>query len=250
MNQSPVISIVTVTYNADQLLERTLKSVFDQTYKAIEYIIVDGASTDKTMEIVARNRNRFATVISERDKGIYDAMNKGLNEATGEYLLFLNAGDELFDTSTLEKVFSSAQAADVYYGNTMIVDEKGNELGSRRLAPPENLNWKSLQFGMCVSHQSFIAKRSLAGEYNLDYRISADIDWTIRVLKQAKSSVHTGQFISRFLEGGTSAQRRKLGLKERWSIMVVHYGFIRTCFNHALILVRFVWHKISRKSMT
>ena len=250
MKQSPIISIVTVTFNADQLLERTLKSVFDQTYKAIEYIVVDGASTDKTMEIVARHRSHFATVISEKDKGIYDAMNKGLRHATGDYVLFLNAGDELFEVNTLEKVFADFDGADAYYGQTMIVDEKGNELGSRRLTPPTNLNWKSLQFGMCVSHQSFIAKRSIACEYNLNYKISADIDWTIRVLKQANRTVHTGLFISRFLEGGTSAKRRKLGLKERWTIMVDHYGFFRTCFNHALILFRFIWHKVSRRSMT
>lgn len=250
MNQLPVISIITVTFNAEKLLERTVQSVFGQTYEAIEYIIVDGASRDNTMKIVERHRSRFASVISEKDQGIYDAMNKGLQLATGDYILFLNAGDELYDADTLRKVFASADGADAYYGNTMIVDEQGHELGARRLSPPDNMDWKSLQFGMCVSHQSFIAKRTLAGSYNLKYKISGDIDWTIRVLKRSKHTVHTGLYISRFLEGGTSATRRKLGLEERWQIMVDHYGFVRTCWNHLLIAIRFVWHKISRRSMT
>lgn len=250
MKQTPVISIVTVTYNAEKLLPRTLESVFRQSYKSIEYVLVDGASTDGTLQIVETHRSRFAKVISEKDKGIYDAMNKGLRLATGDYVLFLNAGDELYDDQTLEKVFSSASDADAYYGDTMIVDDSGRELGGRRLSPPVNMTWKSLQFGMCVSHQSFIAKRSLAGEYDLKYKISGDIDWTIRVLKQSRNAVHAGIFISRFLEGGTSAQRRKEGLKERWDVMVDHYGFFRTCFNHALIAFRFIWHRISRRSMT
>lgn len=250
MNTQPVITIVTVTYNAGSLVERTLQSVFAQDYHAIEYVIVDGGSTDNTLQVITRHRERFAVVLTEPDNGIYDAMNKGLRLATGEYILFLNAGDELYDSQTLSHAISNAPGADVYYGNTAVVDEAGKVLGDRRLAPPENLNWKSLQFGMCVSHQSIIARRSLCSPYDLSFRISADIDWTIKLLRNAKKVVNVHAYISRFLHGGASAKRRRQGLKERWIILVRHYGLARTIFNHGLILLRFLWHRITRRSMT
>lgn len=93
----PKFSIITVTYNAENVLEDTIQSVITQTYKNVEYIIVDGKSTDKTMEIVGRYKEHIHTVVSERDKGLYDAMNKGIALATGDYVCFLNAGDELHE---------------------------------------------------------------------------------------------------------------------------------------------------------
>ena len=97
----PKFSIITVTYNAGALIEDTIQSVITQTYKNIEYIIVDGASTDKTMSIVTRYREHIHTVVSEPDHGLYDAMNKGIRLATGDYVCFLNAGDELHEDDTL-----------------------------------------------------------------------------------------------------------------------------------------------------
>jgi glycosyltransferase involved in cell wall biosynthesis len=250
MSVKPKISIITVVFNSKPLLEGTIKSVLEQTYPFIEYIVIDGASTDGTQEIIASYKPKLAFVSSEKDTGIYDAMNKGLKRATGEYVLFLNAGDVLNDANVLEQVFSSATDADVYYGNTSIIDSKGNVLGDRRLAPPPQLTWKSLRFGMCVSHQSFIAKRVLAEPYDLQYKLSSDIDWVIRVLKKAHSIVNVNLTISRFLEGGTSSKRRKKALVERFKLMIVHYGFLPTLFNHLYILMRYPVHKLTRKSMS
>ena len=244
------ITIITVVYNAKSLIEQTIKSVLGQTYPFIEYIIIDGASTDGTLNIVEQYRSSLAVIHSEKDHGIYDAMNKGLKKATGENVLFLNAGDLLMDAETLTTIFSSQPGADVYYGSTEIISADGNTIGERRLKPPVKLNWKSLRFGMCVSHQSFIAKRSLCELYDLQYKVSADIDWVIRILKKADTVVNVHQTISKFLEGGLSSKRRRIALTERFKIMVTHYGFIASVLNHLYILMRFPIHKLIKKSMS
>ncbi len=250
MPSRPKISIITVVYNGQQLIERTVKSVFNQTYTNTEYLIIDGASKDNTLSVIKPYNSRITKIVSEKDKGIYDAMNKGLQLATGDYVLFLNAGDELFSSSTLEEVFNTQNNADAYYGNTAVTNESGEQLGDRRLAPPEQLTWKSLKHGMCVSHQSFIAKRTLCSNYNPEYQISADFDWVINVLKKSKNVVNTHTYISKFLEGGASKQRQIQGLKERFKIMANQYGFIPTFWNHLYILLRYPIHKFTRKSMT
>ena len=245
MQSKPKISIITVVFNSKTLIEGTIKSVLEQTFSSVEYIIIDGGSTDGTLAIIESYQSKLAFVLSEKDKGIYDAMNKGLMKATGKYVLFLNSGDLLFDSTVLEKVFSDNSNADVYYGNTKIIDLRGNILGDRRLKPPAQLTWKSLRFGMCVSHQSFIAKRSLCEPYHLKYKLSADIDWVIRALKKAKTIVNVNATISKFLEEGASAQGRRLALKERYQIMVEHYGAVSTVFNHLYITFRFLFQRIS-----
>lgn len=250
MQFTPKISIITVVYNGKQLIERTIKSVLSQTYSNIEYIVIDGASVDGTLEIAEKYQHQIALLLSGKDSGIYDAMNKGLKNATGDYVLFLNAGDELYSDDTLKNIFLLSADADVYYGNTAIVDTAGKELGDRRLTPPENLDWKSLKFGMCVSHQSFIAKRSICDLYNLDYKISSDIDWVINVLKRSNKIINTKSYISKFLEGGTSNERRGKALRERFAIMSKQYGFFQTIINHVYILFRYPFHKATKKSMT
>jgi glycosyltransferase involved in cell wall biosynthesis len=250
MATSPKISIVTVVYNGSVLIERTIKSVVSQTYHNIEYIIIDGASKDDTIDIIKKYESKIAVIKSEKDHGIYDAMNKGLTIASGDYILFLNAGDELFSIDTISKIIAIADNADVFYGNTIVLDAKGNELGDRRLKPPLHLNWKSLKYGMCVSHQSFIAKKSLCEFYDLNYSISADIDWVISILKKSHIIINTHSYISKFLEGGTSNKNRTKALKQRLVIMIKHYGFFQTILNHLYITIRYVRHRFTRKSMT
>lgn len=246
----PKISIITVVYNAEHLIEKTILSVINQSFTNIEFIVIDGNSSDNTINIIKKHNSKISKFISEKDNGIYDAMNKGLKLANAEYVLFLNAGDELYDPKTLESIFSKNANADIYYGNTAIINKNGDILSDRRLKPPTNLSWKSLKFGMCVSHQSFIPKRLLCDFYNSQYKIAADIDWVINVLKQADSIVYTHDYISKFLEGGTSNKKRKSALIERFSIMVKHYGFFQTLLNHIYILIRFPFHLITKKGMT
>lgn len=241
----PTVSIITVCYNAERYIEQTIRSVLDQSYPWVEYIIVDGASTDHTLEIIAGFEDRIARIVSEKDEGLYDAMNKGLDLATGEYVLFLNADDRLYGNDTLQAALSCCQDPDALYGEALLIDQEGKSLGLRSEKTPhktpKRLTWKSLRDGMTVSHQAFIVRRSLAVRYDLRYRICADIDWMIRCLKQCRTTCHTGIIISCFRIGGTSTRQRKAGWKERYRILKHHYGFVPNLMHHGYIAFRYVF---------
>lgn len=241
MNSQPTVSIITVVYNAANDLKKTIQSIAVQSYKNIEYIIIDGASTDYTIDVIKANGNVVTKWISEKDNGIYDAMNKGIKLASGDYLWFMNAGDEIAEADTLSQVFSLEHNADVYYGDTTMIDENGNKIGNRRLQPPKNLNWRSFKKGMLVSHQSFIVKRRIVDLYNLKYNFSADFEWCLTALKRAQRVVNTQLTLSLFLDGGVTKQNIKAGLKERFKIMSQYYGIIPTLYEHFFIALKFFW---------
>ena len=160
----PEISIITVTYNAEAVLEDTIQSVISQTYHHVEYILVDGASKDGTLSIIDRYRDRITRIVSEPDKGLYDAMNKGIRLATGDYLCFLNAGDSFHEDDTLQQMvrsISGNELPDVLYGETELVDKEGHFIRMRRLAAPEVLTWRSFKQGMLVCHQPSLPKLPL-----------------------------------------------------------------------------------------
>lgn len=240
----PVISVITVCFNAEKHIAQTIESVLRQTYPAIEYIIIDGASTDGTLRIIEKYKDRMAVIVSEKDKGLYDAMNKGLQAATGDYALFLNADDVLYAEDTLEMALQSCSGADVIYGEAMLIDEAGREIGLRSEKTPqkvpEKLNWKSLRYGMVVSHQAFIVRRELAPLYDLRYKICADIDWMITCLKNASHICHSHEVISKFRVGGASRQQQKRAWKERFYILQKHYGMVNNFFNHIYVSVRYL----------
>ncbi|MDR3119544.1 MAG: glycosyltransferase [Mediterranea sp.] len=238
---NPKFSIITVTRNAGKALEETIQSVITQTYHNIEYIIVDGDSTDMTPGIIAKYRPYIHTLVSEPDKGIYDAMNKGLALATGDYLCFLNAGDSLYEDDTLASAVQSIHAKelpDVIYGETALVDGKRHFLRMRRLSAPEKLTWKSFKQGMLVCHQAFFAKRSLAEPYDLRYRFSSDFDWCIRIMKKSGTFHNTRLTLIDYLEEGITTANRKASLKERYHIMVKHYGWFSTAYHHLWFVLR------------
>ena len=240
------VSIITATYNSAATLRDTLDSVLAQTYQDIEYIIVDGLSADGTQEIVKAYEPRFGgrlRLVSEKDKGLYDAMNKGLRKATGDYVWFLNAGDTLYTADTLQTIVSklkkSSALPDVLYGETQIVDAQSRALGMRRLKAPRKLTWKSFRMGMLVCHQSFVMKRELAPEYDTSYRLVADYEWCIRCLKRAKRIKHTHLILSNYLEEGLSTANRKASLKERYAVMCRYYGKVTTVLLHGWFAMRF-----------
>src|SRR5690606_12018670 len=140
---NPKISIITVVYNNVRDIEYTIRSVISQTYPNIEYIVIDGASTDGTLDVINNYRDRINVVISEKDRGIYDAMNKGLATASGDYVLFLNSGDELFDDNSIQNVVEEGKGADIIYGETKLVNEERHIIGDRRHRVPVNFDWKS-----------------------------------------------------------------------------------------------------------
>lgn len=231
----PLLSVITVVYNNVRDIERTILSVLTQTYLNIEYIVIDGQSTDGTLKIINRYRNLIQKVVSEKDEGIYDAMNKGLAAATGDYVIFMNSGDEFFDNYTVEKVFAAAPDADIYYGETEMINEEGESLGQRRHQAPESFDWRGFKYGMSISHQAIYIRRSLAEWYDRKYKLSADIDWIIRAAKKARKIVNVHQYVARYLVGGMSKAKHRESLAERFDIMRKYYGLVPTLFNHLVI---------------
>jgi len=236
------ISVITVVYNGAKYLQGTIDSIRGQDYKNVEYIVIDGGSSDGTLEIIEANARFISYWSSEPDTGIYDAMNKGIKAASGEYVLFINAGDSLYEADTLSRAMLLAPEADIIVGKTMLVDAHGNTLGERRLKPPLKLNWRSFSKGMLVSHQAFIARKSVTALFDLSYRVSSDIDWCIRVMKASTHIENIGTFIARYLVGGLSRQQTLLAWKERFFIMVKHYGLIKALTSHVLIIFRFTFY--------
>lgn len=246
----PKISIITVVRNAPAELEYTLGNLTDLDYPPhlLELIVIDGASTDSTPQVIERHSARISYSVSEPDSGLYDAMNKGIEAATGQYLWFINAGDAVYCRSALRMIFPPSADlcddsqgdspavpchADVYYGETVVVNPQGDLLGLRKKPLPRSLTWRSLRRGMVVCHQSIIVRRSIAPRYDIArYGLAADVEWVIEVLKRADGICNTNMIMSMFCTGGVSTRRRRASLRERWTIMCHHYGFFATAAAH------------------
>ena len=249
MGKEAVISIITVVYNARKDLEDTIRNVAAQTYPHIEYIVVDGGSTDGTLDIIAAHEQHISRHISEPDKGLYDAMNKGIQLATGDFTWFMNAGDFIEQPDTLQQIADRFNwQHDIYYGETHLINEDGailgkrSELTTRKL--PRQLSWKSFRHGQVVSHQATIVRRNLAAAYNLNYPCGADIDWQIRMCQQAGSIANTELVLCRFLVGGASSQRRRSCWQERFAIFRHYYGLSAALIWHVYFVLRAVKFKL------
>lgn len=249
-------TIVTCTFNAEHELQRTLDSVFHQSYADVEHLILDGLSHDRSVEMAQTYKQRSdeartgheVVVCSERDSGLYDAMNKGIAKATGDYIVFLNAGDTFPSEATLEHIAHSIGDGEalpgVIYGDTDIVNDEGRFLRHRRLQPPTKLTWRSFRNGMLVCHQAFYALTTLAKDnpYNLNYRFSADVDWCIRVMKEAERRhlmlKNVDEVVVNYLDGGMTEKNHRASLRERFSVMRRHYGLPLTLIMHVWFAVR------------
>ena len=263
------ISIITVTFNAGKTVERTLRSVASQRFEdsvgeytaeysqgreyEVEHWVVDGASGDNTMEVVCR----YAQVkwVCEPDNGIYDAMNKGLRLATGDYIVFLNAGDALHDTDSLRNVFAAAREAQaagqplpaVIYGQTEWVDEDERFIDMRNHWAPDRLTSRSFLKGMLVCHQAFYARTDLAREtdYDLRWRFSADYDWCIRLMRTAERRhlpmVNTNYILASYLAEGMTTHNHTASLRERLRIMAHHYGWLAAFWQHVMLVLKNMW---------
>jgi len=248
----PLFSIITVVFNGEKLLPGTAESVSQQTFGNCEYLIIDGASKDGTIDFIRELETSMPNLrwISEKDHGLYDAMNKGLRLAKGDFVLFLNAGDHLHAPETLEKLAALVTPeTGVLYGETQLVDENRqnagsmSELSTRKL--PQQLSWKDYHGGMLVVHQSFVARRSLAPEYRTD-NLCADFDWCIEILKKSRENRYAGIIISNYLMGGMSKQRHQQSLIDRFKIMEKHFGLLPTVGSHVKIVFRAIKHYLMR----
>jgi len=245
---TPTLSVITIVHNNVRDIERTMLSVIGQTYARIEYIVVDGLSNDGTLGVIHKYRDRISNLISEKDEGIYDAMNKGLAAATGDYVIFMNSGDEFYDKATVSKVFATAPDADIYYGETEMINDELVSLGRRRHKAPDQFTWRSFKLGMSVSHQAIYIRHILTQPYDRRYQLSADIDWIIRAAKKANKIVRVDGYVAKYLVGGMSKTKQRQSLAERFDIMKRYYGLVPTVLNHVIIAFNLAWHKLWNKT--
>lgn len=245
---SPLISIITITYNAESEIRPTLESLNRQTFRNFEHLVIDGASSDNTLSIV-KEMSPDSIVISEPDKGLYDAMNKGLRAAKGEYVLFLNAGDSLHSPDILRR-YADQRGANIIYGDTIIVDSERNFIKPRHLSAPKKLTFKSFSKGMLVCHQAFMVRRNISPEYDLQYRFSADYEWTLKCLRSSDPTHNANieAIAIDYLSDGLTDKNHKASLKERYRIMCRYYGTVPTILRHIGFAVRSILRKFHHHS--
>lgn len=212
----PLISIITVVYNGEKYLEETIQSVINQTYDNVEYIIIDGGSTDGTVDIIKKYEDKIDYWVSERDNGIYDAMNKGIDAASGVWLNFMNAGDWFFKKDVLENIFAKTnyQNVDILYG-----DHEVRYPNRKRIAKAGNMQdiWKGSRF----SHQSVFISSKLhkANKFNLSNRIGADFEFFYKAYKNNKNFKYIDVIISSISSGGVSDIKRVDSIVGWWNIV-------------------------------
>lgn len=197
----PRVSVITVVFNARALLEQTIHAIDRLNYPDIEHVIVDGGSTDGTVDLLSMKRNVATVSISEGDNGIYHAMNKGIQMSTGDYLWFINAGDAPASPDVLEAL-TRIDNVDVLYGDTNLIGS--NQHLVKLAQAPSSLSWQTMAKGMYVSHQSIVIRRNLAPLYDLDYMYIADQKWIVESLRGAQCCRYIHQPMSNYLMGGLS----------------------------------------------
>ena len=244
MSTRPLFSIITITYNAGHTVGRTMASIDSQTCRDFEHLIIDGASSDDTLDIIAHSPGAGQRrLVSEPDKGLYDAMNKGVRMARGEYLIFLNAGDKFHAADTLGIIadcITRGNHPGIVYGQTDLVDDEGRYLDPRHLTAPAQLAFCDFARGMLVCHQAFVVRRDIAPEYNLQWRYSADYEWCLRCLRNSSANVYTGATLIDYLYEGLTTANRKRSLIERYKIMCKYYGYASTTLRHIGFAFRFL----------
>lgn len=247
--ESPLISIITVVYNGEKYLEQTIKSVISQTYRNINYIIIDGASSDGTYAIIKKYEDKLTFWLSEPDNGIYHAMNKGIEIVKDEdsYILFINSDDYIYQDTTIEKIVPFFSNSDFVYGKIMYL---GN---SKSIVLGEDLSVGDLPFNM-IQHQASFVKRKLyskLGAFNTSYRIAADFDFAVRQMKSDFSRKFVNEIVAVMRTGGTGSVNFKDTIKEKSKIIYNHFeGSLRIrsliFFNLYELPKAFIYNLVSR----
>lgn len=211
------LTIITVTYNAEKELERTIQSVVSQTYfPHIEYIIIDGNSKDNTVSIIQKYESSISSWVSEPDKGIYDAMNKGISRAKGHWINFMNAGDIFTSDTIVEDVFREQIADfDVVYGNYILVYQHFK----KNMYTPKDLS--GFYGYMLMNHQSVFLKTEVARShlYDLSYKIACDYEQLLYFYHSGRKFLHLNKFIAEFSYGGLSTTGKLVYFNEQMAII-------------------------------
>lgn len=241
------ISIITICYNAVATIEKTILSVINQDYNDIEYIIIDGGSSDGTTDIIKKYENNIAYWISEPDKGIYDAMNKGIKAATGEWINFMNSGDTFVDNNVISRIgFEKLNKNIVYvYGDNLNLHDDGKQIYKKAK------NRKIVNIGIICCHQSsFVSTRNKdLLFFDTKYRISADYNQQLSLYKYygGKAFYYFPHPISVYeRDNGISAKARSLLFKEKFYIHIRNKCIIGTVFD-ALFYIKSLLTRLIRK---
>ena len=218
----PKISIITVCYNCVSTIERTIKSVLSQDYPNIEYIVIDGKSTDGTMDAIRRYEQSISFFLSEPDKGIYDAMNKGIDAATGELIGFIN-GDDYYAENAISEIACTYEAtgADVIYGDLMLVDVNGKQRHENYSKSVADID--EFYFRMMIPHSGTFCKTELQKKYKMDvgYQIASDYKFLLQLYHEKKKFVYVGKILSFFYMGGISNSKLFKCAKESYNISIL-----------------------------
>jgi glycosyltransferase involved in cell wall biosynthesis len=227
----PLISVITVVYNAEQYLEKTILSVINQTYDNVEYIIVDGASTDGTLNIIERYENSIDYWLSEKDSGIYYAMNKGIKTASGNWVNFMNAGDSYHSSDIIQSIVALVEETfnemKLIYGNANIFNL---EVGINRKVG-RTMDMHDVYMRMPTCHQAIFYDLQLfkaVGLYDTEYKIIADHEWFVRFLKQygQKHLRYLNETIVNYSMEGFSTRNALLSAQERLNLHLKHFPFL------------------------
>jgi glycosyltransferase involved in cell wall biosynthesis len=221
LSAKQIVSIITVCLNSQDLIERTVQSVISQDYPHIEYIVIDGGSLDHTMDVLHTYKTKIAVLVSEKDNGIYDAMNKGLRNASGNLVYFLNSGDYLASASIISQiveVVGECPDDDIFSGDFFYYDNQGAQRCSGNRKDEIDL------LARVINHQAIIARKEVFSNYGLfdtRYRIYADYDWLLRaVVKHGCRLKYTGIPFAFYLKAGRSDMVWRKYLNERQEILM------------------------------
>jgi len=217
----PLISIITINYNNLEGLKKTMSSVFEQTLQEFEYIVIDGGSTDGSTEYIERHKDKIDYWVSEKDSGIYNAMNKGIKVATGEYMLFLNSGDWLYENTVLDKIADKLSGCDVLYGNMVKVFPNGKQLLDKGVNGNE-ITFKTFADGT-LNHSSSLIKRDLFIKYGFyDENLKIVSDWKFFLITLGLNNAvikYVDYSLSYFDMTGISNSNIKLRNNERLKVL-------------------------------
>ena len=211
---TPRISVITINYNGANHLEQTIKSICDQTYKQYEYIVIDGDSTDNSLEIIQKYSSNITKIISERDKGIADAMNKGYTNSSGDFLLFIHSDDYLLSKDSL---FEASKWLDDIHEIYSFNIKFGNELASRIYTPRGFNPWMYFKFGLL--HQGVLCHRNVFekyGNFDTQFKLAMDYDFFLRAYKNGVKLKSCPYILSFMRDSGVSSKLDKRSLRTRF----------------------------------
>lgn len=240
MNKSPLISIITVVYNGEKYLQQTIDSVYNQTYKTIEYIIIDGGSTDNTLDIIKQNETKIAKWVSEPDKGLYDAMNKGVKMASGVLIGTINS-DDWYELNTVQLVvneYLKTPSKTIFHGYRYDIFENGD----KQVYKFNNSSFRFKYFSMTYSHPSMFISKELykANSYNIKLKLYADYQFVLTAfLKDSTQFVYIDKPLVNFRLGGVSGNGTFfLELKEAFlARKAAKMSLVECAFAYLLVLI-------------